>query len=252
VQTLLISDLHLQTQQPELTALANALLDKVAPACKTLYIIGDLFEYWLGDDACDALSTGFAARLASLTQGGTRVYLMHGNRDFLLGERYAEQCGATLVRDDAITVEIAGTPTLLMHGDTLCTDDTDYQQFRTMVRDVAWQKAFLSKPVTEREAIAKQIRDASKERGAEAHRELIADINEDALRQAVQAYAVDHVIHGHTHRPARHLHTVGNTTVQRMVLGDWHADHAVVAVDDGRGCSLQRWDGYGFESVSGD
>ena len=165
MRTLLISDLHLQASQPELTTLAFSLFDKIARDCDRLFILGDLFEYWIGDDACDHTATEVGNRLSSLSRAGVKILVMHGNRDFLLGRRFVESFGGELIDDDSITAELGGKETLLMHGDTLCTDDGQYQFYRRMVRNRGWQTDFLAKTVSEREATARMIRNTSKARG---------------------------------------------------------------------------------------
>ncbi len=244
MRSLLISDLHLQASRPELTALAGSLFEKVAKDCNELYILGDLFEYWIGDDACDQTARDVGRQLSDLTSQGVDLYIMHGNRDFLLGEDYVKHSiGGTLIREDSITVRLAGTPTLLLHGDTLCTDDTDYQQFREMVRNIDWQTGFLSRPISEREETARMIRDTSRERGGKAFSENITDINDTTLQQTAREHSVTRLLHGHTHRPALHQHIIDGQSVERFVLGDWHNDHAVVALADDSTCKLFNWNG---------
>lgn len=235
--TLYISDLHLQTSQPGLTELAFKLLDNIE--CDQLYILGDLFEYWIGDDSIDKTAKSVSQKLKTLHNNGTSIHVMHGNRDFLLGEAFVSGFGGNLIVDDAVKIDVAGVPTLLMHGDTLCTDDSQYQFYRRMVRNRDWQKDFLSKSVSEREATARMIRNTSKVRGGRAHANQIADINEDTLGELLSESKVSRIIHGHTHRPARH----NNTGQDRLVLGDWHSDHAIIAVSDDKNCDLVKWDG---------
>ena len=239
--TLFISDLHLQSSEPRLTELAFELFDNIS--CDQLYILGDLFEYWIGDDSVDKTAKSVGSKLKTLHKRGTSIHVMHGNRDFLLGQEFVQGFGGELLTDDTVTVNIANQATLLMHGDTLCTDDTQYQFYRRMVRNRDWQNDFLSKTVAEREATARMIRNTSKVRGGRAHETSIADINNDTLLESVQEHQVTRVIHGHTHRPALHDHSVGDSKVERLVLGDWHSDHAIVAVSDSERCELIRWDG---------
>ena len=249
MRTLIVSDLHLQANRPELTTLAVSLFEKVATDCEQLFIIGDLFEYWLGDDACDSIATELANQLGSLAKKNTKLFFMHGNRDFLLGESYVNDIGGTLLREDIFITTLAGVPTMLMHGDTLCTDDTQYQFYRRMVRNVDWQTDFLAKSISEREATARMIRSTSKAHGNRQHRAGIADINESTFAETVSEYQVERVIHGHTHRPATHTHTINGKTVQRIVLGDWHSDHAMVAVCDDTRCDLVKWNGHEFSEA---
>ncbi len=236
--TLYISDLHLQASAPKLTELAFELFNQVE--CDTLYILGDLFEYWVGDDSVDKTAISVSQKLKTLHQRGTKIIVMHGNRDFLLGDEFVSSFGGQLKSCDTIQLDIAGSPTLLMHGDTLCTDDTQYQFYRRMVRNRQWQQDFLSKTVSEREATARMIRNTSKVRGGRAHKKEIADINTETFNETVTEHKVTRVIHGHTHRPALHKE---DNNCERLVLGDWHDDHAVIAVSDNDNCELVKWDG---------
>lgn len=254
MRTLIVSDLHLQAKRPELTTLAISLFEHVASDCDQLFILGDLFEYWIGDDAPDNVATELAGHLGSLSQRNVSLFFMHGNRDFLLGEGFVNDVGGTLLREDTYLTTLGGVSTLLMHGDTLCTDDTQYQFYRRMVRNPDWQSDFLAKSVSEREATARMIRSTSKAHGTRQHRDGIADINEETFAATVNECStdnssIDRVIHGHTHRPATHSHSINGTTVQRMVLGDWHSDHAVVAVSDENRCDLVKWNGFEFSEV---
>lgn len=244
--TLYISDLHLQSSNPKLTELAFELFNTVE--CEYLYILGDLFEYWIGDDSVDHTADAVSQKLKTLHKRGTEIKVMHGNRDFLLGEEFVSAFGGTLIFEDTIKLDIAGRPTLLMHGDTLCTDDKQYQFYRRMVRNRDWQKDFLAKSVSEREATARMIRSTSKASGSRAHNNSIADINADTLLKTVETHQVERVIHGHTHRPALHVTTAAQK-VERMVLGDWHEDHAVIAVSDSKNCELVRWDGNSLSAL---
>ena len=245
--SLYISDLHLQASEPALTELAFELFNKAE--CDTLYILGDLFEYWIGDDNADKTAIEISNKLKAVNTRGTEIIIMHGNRDFLLGEDYVTTFNGTLVREDSMELTIAGKQTLLMHGDTLCSDDTQYQFYRRMVRNHNWQKDFLAKSISEREATARMIRNTSKVQGGRAHDNQIADINEDTLFEAINNTKVSRVIHGHTHRPFCHTHTHNNTDCERLVLGDWKKDHAVVAVSDDNNCELVKWDGSGFKPI---
>jgi len=239
--TVFISDLHLQKSKPELTELAFALFDKVS--CDQLYILGDLFEYWIGDDHIGDTARAVSDKLNTLHKQGTKITVMHGNRDFLLGTQYVESFGGELITEDSTCVDVAGIQTLLMHGDTLCTDDTNYQFYRRMVRNIAWQKDFLSKKVSERQATVRMIRDTSKVRGEQAHQKQIADINDNTFAEAIDEHKVTTVIHGHTHRPAEHSVAVGSQKVRRLVLGEWTSAGAVIAVSDADNCDLVIWDG---------
>lgn len=228
MSTLFISDLHLCGERPHTTALFNQFLDETARHADALFILGDLFEYWIGDDQLDhdPLARSVAAALSAVAGAGTRVHFMHGNRDFLIGERFCREAGLELLQDPA-DIMIYGQPLLLMHGDTLCTDDIAYQQFRKQVRDPAWQAAILAKPYQERAALAQSIRSRSDvEKSMKA--ESIMDVNADAVAAALRAHAYPILIHGHTHRPARHEHPVDGRRCERWVLTDWHETGAAL------------------------
>ena len=231
---LLISDLHLAPQRPATIELAHQYL-KQAHGASALFIIGDLFEYWLGDDAIDPAMQPTIEALHAVSQSGTAVFLMHGNRDFLLGEQVAKQIGATLIRDDVIVFTMNDQAVTLLHGDTLCTDDHGYQQLRTMLRAPAWQQEFLAKTVPERIAMAAQLREKSREAVADKSMEIM-DVNAHAVSTAFEQHGSPLMIHGHTHRPQDH-----QGAQRRMVLGDWHDDHAMVGRFDGVEFVLERF-----------
>lgn len=210
----LISDLHLDETRPAVTAgLASFLhgLDQV----DALYILGDLFEAWVGDDDDRPLVQEAAALLSGISDRGITLYLMQGNRDFLLGEAFCRRVGATLLPDPALH-SLGGTPTLLMHGDSLCTGDADYQSFRRMSRDPAWQDRVLATPLAERRQLASDLRAMSADANS-LKAEDIMDVDPGAVRDSLHAFAVQRLVHGHTHRPAKHELATGT----RWVLGDW-------------------------------
>jgi UDP-2,3-diacylglucosamine hydrolase len=217
--TLFISDLHLNAQQPRITEQFLDFLATKTSGADALYILGDLFEYWAGDDDLgDTLNHAVTAALARFSNGA-KLYFMHGNRDFLIGAGFANASGAQLL-DDPQLVDLHGTPTLLMHGDTLCTDDARYQAFRKQVRDPAWQAQFLNKPLAQRKAMIDDLRKMSEqEKGGKSA--AIMDVNHDAVAAALRAHHYPRMIHGHTHRPARHAHTVDGKNCERWVLPDW-------------------------------
>ena len=220
-RSLFISDLHLQVDRPDLTeALIRFLADNRGQA-NELYILGDLFELWIGDDLESPLADVIAAQLKEFSAAGSAVYLMHGNRDFLIGETYAARCGAQLIHEP-FTLNSAQGPLTLLHGDVLCTDDIEYQQFRALVRNQEWQTDFLSKPIQQRLAFAEQARAQSRESTA-AKAAAIMDVNESSVREYMIANAASRILHGHTHRPAVHdlKSTSREATQQRIVLGDW-------------------------------
>ena len=212
--TLFISDLHLSDEAPHLEAALKAFLHRERGA-KALYVLGDLFEVWIGDDDDAPLATRIANHFAEFAAEGSTVFFMGGNRDFLLGADFARRAGGTLL-PEAVVVNLAGTPTLLMHGDTLCTDDVDYQQFRKMAHDPAWQADALSKSLAERRLLATMIRTMSKDAGSNKAEDIM-DVTESAVLGAMQQFGVKRLIHGHTHRPGEHHYPAG----ERWVLGDW-------------------------------
>lgn len=223
---LFISDLHLSPQTPGVTRIFLDFLGGRARAAEHLYILGDLFEAWPGDDCIDdpdePFNAGIVDALRALGDAGTAVSLMRGNRDFLLGDDFAARSGARLLPDPYV-LSLPAWQFVLSHGDALCTDDRDYQKFRTQVRDPAWRSAFLAKPLAERKAIASALRqqsEASKREKANYLMDLNAGVTEDFLRE--HGYAT--FIHGHTHRPATHDHIVDGIHVERWVMADWHED----------------------------
>jgi UDP-2,3-diacylglucosamine hydrolase len=229
--TLFISDLHLDASRPEITRLFLAFLENEATHADALYILGDLFEAWIGDDASDAVGDAVADALARLHERGVPCFYIHGNRDFLLGDAYARRARMTLLPDPSL-VEIGGAPVLLMHGDTLCIDDAPYQAFRVQTHDAKWQRAFLARPVEERRAFAEQARAESK-RYTKSVADAITDVNADAVDRAFVQARVRRMIHGHTHRPARHPGAIGGVPVERIVLGDWYEQGSVLSIRDG-------------------
>ncbi|WP_257387564.1 UDP-2,3-diacylglucosamine diphosphatase [Tahibacter caeni] len=230
--TLFISDLHLDDERPQITDLFLSFLRGEARSAPALYILGDLFESWIGDDDDALLGQRVQDALAQLAGHGVAVFFMAGNRDFLVGPRFAERSGLTLLADPT-RVDLGGVPTLLMHGDTLCTDDTDYQKFRTVVRDPAWQQSFLAQPLPARRAFAAQARAQSREHTG-ATRAEIMDVTDAAVRSALQNHGAARLIHGHTHRPARHRVELGDRVAERIVLGDWYEQGSVLRVDGER------------------
>jgi UDP-2,3-diacylglucosamine hydrolase len=234
VTTLFVSDLHLDASRPAATALFLAFLRDEALQADALYILGDLFEAWVGDDEDDALADTVRAALRDVAAAGVPVWVARGNRDFLLGPRFADEAGVRLLPDPAVAL-VAGEPTLLMHGDLLCTDDADSLAFRARVREPAWQAGFLAQPLAARRAFAAQAREASADRQgalrAGGMLEAITDANEAAIAQTMARYGVRRLIHGHTHRPAVHALDAGGRRAQRIVLGDWYEQGSVLRVD---------------------
>jgi len=229
--TLFISDLHLDARRPAITDVFLAFLAGLdASACAGVYILGDLFEAWIGDDSDDAHDQRVLAALGITTERGIPIWVMHGNRDFLLGEGFTQATGCTLLADPTL-IELNGEPTLLMHGDTLCTDDIEYQQFRSVVRNPVWQQQFLAKPIAERRAIAANLRETSRQRTGEKTAEIM-DVNAQAVATILREYQTPRLIHGHTHRPAVHDLLIDGVPTQRIVLGDWFEQGSVLRCDD--------------------
>jgi UDP-2,3-diacylglucosamine hydrolase len=228
--TLFISDLHLSVDRPELVEAFRALVAGPARGASALYAIGDLFDAWLGDDQLrEPLAAGVARALSELSASGTPVYLQRGNRDFLLGERFAQAAGATLL-GDAVVHDVQGTPTLIMHGDVLCTDDVEYQRFRAYWQIPKHRRRLLALPYVFRRGIAAFFR-ATSRRATAAKQESIMDVNAGAVADALRAYDVARLIHGHTHRPARHTLTVDGRACERYVLADWYKSASYLKVE---------------------
>jgi UDP-2,3-diacylglucosamine hydrolase len=229
MSTLFISDLHLDDSRPHITTLFEHYLasDEVRKA-DALYILGDLVEAWVGDDDDAELPNRIANATNAVRNAGVPVYFIVGNRDFLLGETYATRAGMTLIEDGAVH-DIYGTPTLLMHGDLLCTDDVAYQELRRQVRSPAWKAQVLSMPLEARRALAAKARAESRSytRGAQ---ETLMDVNADTVAQAMRHASVTHLIHGHTHRPAIHHFDLDGQTAERIVLGDWYEQGSVLRI----------------------
>jgi UDP-2,3-diacylglucosamine hydrolase len=221
VDPLFISDLHLTAERPCTIGRFLRFLAEDAPGHRELVILGDLFEFWIGDDAA-ASARPIVDGLAAYSGSGRRLLLMHGNRDPLLGHAFAAASGGTLLADP-IVVEVAGTPTLLSHGDAWCTLDVAYQRFRSTVRQPEFQREFLSKTLDERIAFARGLRmQSDSEKSTKAAD--IMDVTPDAVTAALRAAGVRRIIHGHTHRPASHVVDLGDALAERWVLPDWDLD----------------------------
>ncbi|MEM9601828.1 MAG: UDP-2,3-diacylglucosamine diphosphatase [Pseudomonadota bacterium] len=232
----LISDLHLDPSAPDTQALAVRYLETALDDVTALYILGDLFEAWVGDDDTVDWAAPFLNALAAVSARGVAVTLMHGNRDFLLGEDFAGRVGATLDRADTAVVELGAHRALVMHGDTLCTDDTDYLAVRAAVRTPEWQRAFLAQPLADRQAQAKALRAESRAKTA-AKQLALTDAHPAACAAALREHRADWLVHGHTHRPG--THRCGDGT--RHVLGEWLPGGATVALLDDHGVRLAHW-----------
>ena len=226
MSTLFISDLHLDPARPHIVDLFTRFVAGEARQAEALYILGDLFESWIGDDDDSPLARQVAQSLLALKQSHVPVFFMHGNRDFLLGQAYAQRAGMTLLSDPAV-VEFDGERTLLIHGDTLCTDDIAYQEFRAVVRNPDWQNQFRARSLSERHAFAAQARAESVKHTAGAKPEII-DVNQGAVVAAMRKHGVRTLIHGHTHRPATHRFDLDGQAAERIVLGDWYEQSSVL------------------------
>lgn len=228
--SIFISDLHLNAARPEhLTALGR-LLDEHAGQAEALYVLGDLFEAWIGDDDDDPFNLDAIASFRRFSESGSRLYFMHGNRDFLIGQGFAEKTGGELL-DEGTVVDLYGHPTLLLHGDSLCVEDEKYQQFRAMVRQSAWQQALLAKPLQERRMIAQGMRMQSQQSNANKA-ENITDVTPAEVVRVMEEAGVRYLIHGHTHRPAVHEVALSGGTGYRYVLGDWGDSLWLIRADE--------------------
>jgi UDP-2,3-diacylglucosamine hydrolase len=217
--TLFISDLHLDPSRPAVTRAFLQLLTGEARQADALYILGDFFEAWIGDDDDAELNQTIAQAIKALTDSGVPCYLMHGNRDFLIGQQFAAQTGCQLLSDPS-RVELYGKQILLMHGDSLCSDDQEYMAFRAQVRSEPWQQMVLSKSLPERRMLAEQLRATSKDNNSNKAEDIM-DVNAAEVVKALETAGTDLLIHGHTHRPAVHTLETSHGPAKRVVLGDW-------------------------------
>ena len=228
--TLFISDLHLSVDHPSSTAAFKRFIASLAPQAEAMYILGDLFEYWAGDDdRHDPFHAQVINALHDLAAKGVRIYLMHGNRDLLMGDTLAQAAGATLLEDPTL-LDLYGTPTLLSHGDKLCTDDVEYQKFRAHVHAAEFQKNFLAQPLAARKVYIEQLRRQSTT-AKQGKDSAIMDVNDDAVAELLREYRYPRLIHGHTHRPNRHEHIVDGHRCERLVLSDWDQESSVLRCD---------------------
>jgi UDP-2,3-diacylglucosamine hydrolase len=232
--TLFISDLHLSADHPHSMAAFQRFIASFALKADALYILGDLFEYWAGDDdRSDFFNAKVVDALHDVTKQGVKIYLMHGNRDLLMGDTLAQAAGATML-DDPTLLDLYGTPTLISHGDKLCTDDVEYQKFRVQVHDSTFQKNFLAQPLAERKAYIEQLREQSNA-AKQSKDSAIMDVNDAAVAAMLREYRYPRLIHGHTHRPKRHEHMVDGHCCERWVLSDWDQQASALCCD-AQGC----------------
>ena len=240
MSTLFISDLHLCSGRPQSNRDFFDFLEREASGARALYILGDLFEYWVGDDDLgDPFNATVVSALARLTGSGVPTYLMHGNRDFVIGEAFARASGVRLLPDPSLR-EIHGRATLLMHGDTLCTLDLEYQAFRRAARDPAWIRKLLQQPLAERKAAVEALRRKSEEEKRRKPAEIM-DVAPAEVEAVLRRHAYPLLIHGHTHRPASHVHTVDGHHCERWVLADWYLGGSYLACDES-GCRALQLD----------
>jgi UDP-2,3-diacylglucosamine hydrolase len=237
VTTLFISDLHLDGPRSDITEQFLSFLKDEAQASQALYILGDLFEAWIGDDDPDPDKRRIITALKQLTSSGVPCYVMHGNRDFLLGKRFCAESGARLINDGTV-IDLYGRRVLLLHGDTLCTDDPDYQRLRRIVRNPIVQFILRNLSLRQRQRLAEKMRAGSKAHidAMDKAAPSIMDVNADAVVATFRQFRVDCMIHGHTHRPAIHALIVDGRSATRIVLGDWYEQGSVL-----------RWNANGFE-----
>ena len=228
--TLFISDLHLETDRPDIGQQFFSFMKDEACGAEALYILGDLFDAWVGDDDPNPHYAEVKAALKSLVDRGVPVYFMHGNRDFMVGDDFAAETGVRIL-PDPIAVDLYGEHVLLSHGDALCTDDFEYQQIRAMTRRPEWQAAMRRKPLEERLTIARAARAESQARSRTLDMQ-IADVNDTAVKKTILDYGVDILLHGHTHRPKIHEVDLGVRTAKRIVLGDWYDQGSVLRWDE--------------------
>ena len=231
--TLFISDLHLDPAQPQITEQLLEFLGAARGRTEALYVLGDLFEAWLGDDDPEPEYRRAVSALRALRDSGTRCYFMHGNRDFLVGARFSAESGCELLQEHTVA-DLYGERVLLMHGDLLCTDDVEYQNFRRMVRDPQWQQRMLALPLAERAGLARQMKAQTRARVMQKAEEIM-DVNQETVEATMRRFGVQKLLHGHTHRPDVHRFALEAAPAVRIVLGDWYTQGSVV-----------RWDADGF------
>ena len=236
MSTLFISDLHLEAERPDIGNQFLKFLANEASGAEDLYILGDLFESWVGDDDPNTYYAVIKIALRKLTDSGVPIYYMHGNRDFMIGRKFANETGITIL-EDPHKVIMYGRQVLLSHGDLLCTDDHQYQQIRKLTHDPDWQASMRAKPLGERLAIAEEARRQSLEQTINQSLKIM-DVNQDEVKRVMLEHTVEVLLHGHTHRPGVHTVDLGSRKAKRLVLGDWHTQGSLIRWDS-RGPVLQ-------------
>ena len=229
MSTLFISDLHLEAERPDIGEQFIRFLQTEATEAEALYILGDLFEAWVGDDDPNAYYAIIKLAIRKLVDSGIPVYFMHGNRDFMIGTKFANETGVKILKDP-YPVRMYGQKALLCHGDAMCTDDVQYQRVRSMTRDPVWQQSMLTKPLKERLRIAEEARRQSLEQTLNLSMDIM-DVNQGAVIRTINEHGVDVLLHGHTHRPDIHTVDLGNRKAKRIVLGDWYTQGSLVRWD---------------------
>lgn len=234
--TLFVADIHLSAQRPDLIKAFVSFIENTAAGIEALYLLGDIFEAWIGDDFTPPELLTVINALKTLSESGTKLFFQRGNRDFLVGEKFTQHIGAKLLNDSLI-VELATEQALIMHGDQLCIDDVEYQKFRSVIRSNQWRDEFLKKPVSERLQIAEHLRNQSKQHSSQKSQQ-ITDVNPTEVVDVIKNSQVNLLIHGHTHRPFIHDITISpGTSAKRIVLGDWDKSLWYIRSDE-QGCQL--------------
>lgn len=234
--TLFIADLHLSILRPDITDCFLSFMQHEAIKAEALYVLGDLFEFWIGDDDNSPFHTTIKQAFKNLTDAGVACYFIQGNRDFLLGKRFCKETGITLLPDTAV-IDLYGTPTVILHGDTLCTMDEKYQEFRRTVHQPWLQCLFNNIPLFIRRRIVSHIQNKIRNEKKTKHMSIM-DVTPDEVIALFESNNVTHMIHGHTHRPKVHQHQTSNGVAKRIVLGDWYTQGSVLVCDE-NGCELQ-------------
>lgn len=237
--TLFISDLHLSAERTDITDCFLTFMKEETTGIDALYVLGDLFEMWIGDDDNSPFHQQIKSAFRQLTDSGVPCYFIHGNRDFLVGKRFSRETGVQLLPEHSV-IDLYGTPTLILHGDTLCTLDEEYQRYRKKVHNRFIQWLFFRLPLSYRQKIGNKMRSNSSMTNQEKAQDVM-DVTPDEVEKIMAQYQVTAMIHGHTHRPAIHHLNVGSLSASRTVLGDWY-DHGSVLVCTPDGCQLETRD----------